>query len=293
MEKWTVTIAGKSFTLLKWQVVTLLLPFIFIVGLSLWSYGNIIHSVILNINKSLLTKQKSTYMRKIAKIDLMVQNIERRYSRIVFLDEILRTGLDIPSQMEPRMLGTGGRYLPEEANKVLDRKVVILDKKLGRMKKEQTLEAESLSDLEFNLSKSRDQLEHTPSIMPTWGRITSGFGWRRDPFTKRRSFHNGIDIANKKGTPIVSTASGEVIYVGRMGYLGTCIKVKHGYGYISLYGHLKGVTVKTGDRVKRGDIIGYMGNSGRSTGSHLHYSILKYRKEINPLDYILLNNVIY
>jgi murein DD-endopeptidase MepM/ murein hydrolase activator NlpD len=191
------------------------------------------------------------------------------------------------------MLGTGGRHLHEEANNVLDRKVIILDKKLERMRKEQALEAKSLSDLELNLIRSRDQLEHTPSIMPTWGRITSGFGWRKDPFTGKRSFHNGIDIANEKGTPIVATASGEVIYVGRMGHLGICVKVEHGYGYISLYGHLKCATVKTGDRVQRGNIIGYMGDSGRSTGPHLHYTILKYGKEVNPLNYILLGNIIY
>ena len=293
MQKWTIIIGGKTLIVSKWQIYTLLLPFIFIFGLSLWSCGNFIQSGIANVNKLLLSKQRDKYMEKITEIDRMVQSLERRYSKIVFQNELLRTALDIPSQKEERMLGTGGRYLPDGTNSVLDDKVIMLDKKLERMEREQTLEAESLSDLELNLTRSRDQLEHTPSIMPTWGRITSGFGWRRDPFTGRRAFHNGIDIANKEGTPVVATASGEVIYVGRMAHLGTCVKIKHGYGYISLYGHLKATTVKIGDNVERGNIIGYLGSSGRVTGSHLHYTIIKYGRDINPLDYILPGNVIY
>lgn len=293
MQKWTVRIGRKTFTVSKWQIFALLLPFIFIICLSLWSYGNILYSLILNVNKSLLTKKRDKYMENITEIDHMVQSLERRYSKIVFRDETLRAALDIPSQKEARMLGTGGRYPHDETNGVLDRKAVTLGKKLEKMKREQALEVKSLSDLELNLIRSRDQLEHTPSIMPTWGRMTSGFGWRRDPFTGKRRFHNGVDIANKKGTPVVATASGEIIYVGRMGHLGTCVKINHGYGYMSLYGHLKGAVVKTGDSVKRGDIIGYMGNSGRSTGPHLHYTVLKYGKDVNPLDYILMANIIY
>ncbi|MEA3432887.1 MAG: M23 family metallopeptidase [candidate division WOR-3 bacterium] len=293
MQKWTIIIGRKTFIVSKWQICTLLLPFIFIFGLSLWSYGTAIHSVIIKINNSFLSHQRDTYMEKIVEIDRMTQSLERKHSRIVFRDEILRTVLSISSKEEVRMLGTGGRYLHNDVTCVLNNKVIMLDKKLERMEREQRLEAESLSDLELNLARSRKQLEHTPSIMPTWGRITSGFGWRRDPFTGRRSFHNGIDIANKKGTPVVATASGEVIYVGRMGHLGTCVKIKHGYGYISLFGHLETAAVKTGDNVERGNIIGYLGNSGRSTGPHLHYTIMKYGRDVNPLNYILLGNVIY
>ena len=293
MQKWTVIISRKNITLSKWQIYLIFLPFIFLLGYSGWSSGNIINTIINNTNSALLSRQKSRFMKEISQIDRMLQSLERRYSKIIFHDELLRLGLDIPSQDEVRMLGTGGRYFPEEPNTVLDRKVVLLRKKLDKIKIEQKIEERSLSDLEFNLLRSRDELKHTPSIMPTWGRITSGFGWRRDPFTGKRTFHNGIDVANKTGTPIVAAASGEVVYIGRMGRLGLCVKINHGYGYKSLYGHIKNSTVKVGEKVKRGNIIAYMGSSGRSTGTHLHYSIFKHGKAVNPRDYIMLGNIIY
>ncbi|MCK4329969.1 M23 family metallopeptidase [candidate division WOR-3 bacterium] len=293
MQKWTVIISRKNITLSKWQIYLIFLPFIFLLGYSGWSSGNIINTIINNTNSALLSRQKSRFMKEILQIDRMLQSLERRYSKIIFHDEILRLGLDIPSQDEVRMLGTGGRYFPDESNTVLDRKVVLLRKKLDKMKIEQRIEERSLSDLEFNLLRSRDELEHTPSIMPTWGRITSGFGWRGDPFTGKRTFHNGIDVANKTGTPIVAAASGEVVYIGRMGRLGLCVKINHGYGYKSLYGHIKNSTVKVGEKVKRGNIIAYMGSSGRSTGTHLHYSIFKHGKAVNPRDHIMLGNIIY
>ena len=293
MQKWTVIISRKNITLSKWQIYLIFLPFIFLLGYSGWSSGNIINTIINNTNSALLSRQKSRFMKEISQIDRMLQSLERRYSKIIFHDEILRLGLDIPSQDEVRMLGTGGRYFPDESNTVLDRKVVLLRKKLDKIKIEQKIEERSLSDLEFNLLRSRDELKHTPSIMPTWGRITSGFGWRRDPFTGKRTFHNGIDVANKTGTPIVAAASGEVVYIGRMGRLGLCVKINHGYGYKSLYGHIKNSTVKVGEKVKRGNIIAYMGSSGRSTGTHLHYSIFKHGKAVNPRDHIMLGNIIY
>lgn len=293
MQRWTIIIGRKNLTLTKWQMYAILLPFLFILGFSGWCTGNLLNNAIVSLNKGFISRQKMNYMAEIIRIDRMLQNLERRYSKIVFRDEILRLGLDIPSQEELRMLGTGGRFLPDRKNGILDPQAVILDEKLDKMKVEQQVEKKSLYDLEFNLLRSRDELEHTPSIMPTWGRITSGFGWRKDPFTGRQTFHNGIDIANKKGTPVVSTASGVVVYVGGMGRLGLCVKINHGYGLKTLYGHLKSSNVKVGDKVERGDIIAIMGNSGRSTGVHLHYTVFKYNKAVNPRDYIMLGDILY
>ncbi len=292
-KRWTVIIGRRNFTLTKWQTYAILLPFIFIIGFSGWCMGNLLNTAYVKINRAILLRQRTNYMREISDVDRKLQNLERRYSKIVFHDEVLRLGLDIPSQEELRMLGTGGRFFPNGTDGVIGPKAVLVDKKLARMKIEQQLEKKSLYDLEFNLLSSRDELEHTPSIMPTWGRITSGFGWRDDPFSSKRAFHNGIDIANRKGTPIVATASGVVIYVGTMGRLGLCVKINHGYGYKTLYGHLKSANVNVGDKVNRGEIIANMGKSGRSTGSHLHYSVFRYSKAVNPRDYIMLGDIIY
>ncbi|MDY0185240.1 MAG: peptidoglycan DD-metalloendopeptidase family protein [Desulfuromonadaceae bacterium] len=123
---------------------------------------------------------------------------------------------------------------------------------------------------------------------PVSGWISSGYGARTDPFNQRRAFHYGIDIANQIGTPIMATAAGEVIFAGTNGGYGKMVKIKHPDDYTSIFGHLKNFKVRTGDMVERGAIIGTMGNSGRSTGSHLHYEVRLNDKPINPYPLIFL-----
>ncbi|RLC52625.1 MAG: hypothetical protein DRZ79_00870 [Candidatus Cloacimonadota bacterium] len=127
---------------------------------------------------------------------------------------------------------------------------------------------------------------NTPSIYPTYGRISDGFGWRKHPITHKRSFHHGLDFANKIGTPIYATADGVVKKTGREKYFGRYIIINHKFGYQTKYAHLSKYIVKKGQTVKRGQIIGFMGNSGRSTGAHLHYEVLRYGRYRNPYKYL-------
>ena len=127
---------------------------------------------------------------------------------------------------------------------------------------------------------------NTPSIYPTYGRISDKFGWRRHPITKKRTFHNGLDLANKSGTAIYATADGVIKSVGRKKLMGRYIQISHKFGYKTKYGHLSKILVKKGDTVKRGEIIALMGNTGRSTGAHLHYEVLRYNKNRNPAKYL-------
>ena len=122
----------------------------------------------------------------------------------------------------------------------------------------------------------------TPVGYPTTGRITSDFGLRRDPLTGALEYHLGVDIANRWGTPIRATAEGKVVKAGWCGELGRCVEIEHQNGFITRYGHLGKILVKKGQKVKRGMIIGLMGSSGRSTGTHLHYAIKHKGKIINP-----------
>lgn len=138
-----------------------------------------------------------------------------------------------------------------------------------------------------DLESRRNLLTSTPSIRPSKGWISSGFGRRTSPFTGLKEFHKGLDIANRKGTPIIATANGIVTYVGRKGFLGKVIKVDHGHGIVTQYGHLQKVLKKCGEAVKRGETIALMGNSGRSTGPHLHYEVLLNGIPVNPNKYIL------
>ena len=131
--------------------------------------------------------------------------------------------------------------------------------------------------------------KRTPMTSPTYGRITSDFGLRRDPLTGALEYHLGIDIANRWGTPVRATAEGKVIKAGWCGEFGKCVEISHGNGFKTLYGHLGKVLVKKGERVERGMIIGLMGSTGKSTGPHLHYTV-KYRgKIINPKPFLEVN----
>ena len=123
----------------------------------------------------------------------------------------------------------------------------------------------------------------TPSIWPAKGWLTSTMGRRSDPITGGADFHAGLDIAGERGQPVFATAAGTVTHVGYQGGYGNLIVLDHGFGLQTRYGHLLNYTVKQGARVNRGDVIGHVGNTGRSTGYHLHYEVLANGKLLNPL----------
>ena len=144
-----------------------------------------------------------------------------------------------------------------------------------------------LEDLAVLAVKKKNRLDYTPSVRPAQGYISSKFGWRRSPFTGRRHYHRGIDIVNKIGTPVKATASGRVYFVGTKIFWGNSIFIEHIDGMLSKFGHLSMFEVDNGDSVRRGDIIGYMGMSGRSTGPHLHYQIEIGDQALDPMRFIL------
>ncbi len=137
------------------------------------------------------------------------------------------------------------------------------------------------------LAETGDVLASTPTMAPTVGVLTDGFGTRKDPITGRRAFHRGLDISARRGTPVYAPADGVVVFTGRNGGLGRTVRISHGFGFTTLYGHLNEITAELGDEVRRGDQIGAVGNSGRSTGAHLHYEVQEDGKSVDPLYYIL------
>jgi murein DD-endopeptidase MepM/ murein hydrolase activator NlpD len=163
------------------------------------------------------------------------------------------------------------------------------------------IERHSLAELEMNVSaltdKStqleafyRDQkllLSSTPSIWPVRGYLSATFGKRLDPFTGRPDFHPGIDISTPIGTRVVAPADGIVLSCVLSGGYGNAIIIDHGYGVVSRYGHLESYNVRPGQRVHRGDVIGFVGNTGRSTGPHLHYEVWVRDQAQNPIHFIL------
>ncbi len=144
----------------------------------------------------------------------------------------------------------------------------------------------SFQEIAWYFANRREGLNSTPSIRPSSAPISSGFGYRLDPFGHRTTKrHNGIDFAGKPDSPILVTADGVVRHAGWVPSYGQAILVDHGFGYSTLYAHTTGIQVKAGDVVKRGDKIATMGSSGRSTGTHLHYEVWKDGQAVNPRNY--------
>ena len=143
----------------------------------------------------------------------------------------------------------------------------------------------SFTSLFSKLEGKRNLLAATPSIRPVKGWVSSRFGYRESPFTGRREFHRGLDIATRSGTPILAPADGIVTYSGRKGLMGNMITIEHGFGMVTRYGHIKKLLKKKGNRVKRGETIALVGNTGRSTGPHVHYEVRLNGVAVNPMNY--------
>jgi murein DD-endopeptidase MepM/ murein hydrolase activator NlpD len=175
-----------------------------------------------------------------------------------------------------------GLNAEDKLRSALDR-IELRARKLGTLLPEQRA---SLEALLAGLEDRRDQLAATPSIWPAGGFVTSGYGFRISPFTGRRQFHAGIDIAADFGSRIVAPASGRVVYAGRRGAFGRVVEIDHGFGVRTIFAHTEDIYVRVGQKVERGMRIASVGSTGRSTGPHLHYQVKANGRTVNPADYI-------
>jgi murein DD-endopeptidase MepM/ murein hydrolase activator NlpD len=141
-----------------------------------------------------------------------------------------------------------------------------------------------------NLQERQEKLDHIPSLSPVDPRqswISSPYGMRTSPFTGKEEFHPGIDLAADEGTPILAPAKGVVVFAGKDGSLGMTVRIRNDSEYETTFGHLKKAVVRKGQHMERGEVIGYIGTSGRSTGPHLHYEVAKDGKRVNPFKYMM------
>lgn len=149
---------------------------------------------------------------------------------------------------------------------------------------------QELDELLARVTNNTEYFRSVPNFLPAKGTITSEYGWRRSPFGgKNRSFHNGIDIANASGTPIAAAGDGKVSFAGSKAAYGRTVIIEHGSGFTSFYGHCSELLVKEGQEVKKGQIIARMGNTGNSTGPHLHFTVLKWGAYQDPMIYLPQN----
>ena len=225
-----------------------------------------------------------------------ISNIEEKINTIINYDNEMRDMLSMPRIHEDvRQLGVGGKggISETQAVEVLeyllpDEEAVDLQEyfqKLDFIERSTNLEILSFMEMSSNSMKNKNKLRHIPAIHPvdlSKSKLTSRFGYRRDPFTKRYKKHEGDDFSAKTGTPVMATADGLVVSSKYNGTFGNYIEISHGNGYRTVYGHLNKRNVSRGTYVVRGQKIGEVGNTGRSTAPHLHYEVKHHKKRVDP-----------
>jgi len=270
--------------------------FLFITLVVFFDYLNIKITFNKQEAQNLIAKQSDEILnqrKQIQKFADEINSIKTSLVKLNTFEKKIRVIANIENSSEQDSLFGIGGSIPED----LDSQLPLTEKHntLLREMHEQTRglalasvgQQKVFESLYESLKSQRNLLSSTPSIRPTEGWLSSGFGYRISPFTGLREFHKGIDIAGKKLTEIIATADGVVTFSGKNGFYGNMIKIDHGHGMVSRYGHIHKTLKKQGEAVKRGDVIALMGNTGRSTGSHLHYEILLNGLPVNPNKYIL------
>jgi len=240
-----------------------------------------------------LEEENALNRDRFTKLAKRIEAFRAQMGELRALDEKLKGMVDFEvGGGEPEFHGIGGSVPslldPEETLKKIDKDFVeALNRSLDRLHDAAMFSKQNKRSLNKFLDEQKRRLASTPSIWPTRGWMSSRFGQRISPFTGEKEFHEGIDISTRMSTPIVATANGRVAFSGWERGYGRVVRVDHGHGLETKYAHLKKSLVKKGQRVKRGDRIGLVGNSGKTTGSHLHYEVHVNGQPVNPLRYIL------
>lgn len=236
--------------------------------------------------------------RQQAQISAFAQRLEELDGQVASLkgfNERLRVMANLGEQpaRQDDIFGVGGRDGATSGPGVrlsatsAERRLQVLQRDLDRLSAESETERQLQQHLAKFLRDRRSILASTPSLWPVRGWVTSGFGMRLSPFGKGRTFHAGVDISTRRGTSIIAPASGVVTFAGREGGFGRLLAINHGHGIVTRYAHLEKLKVQLGQKVERGQAIATVGNTGRSTGPHLHYEVLLSGVPTNPMYYIL------
>jgi len=228
-----------------------------------------------------LQEKISFFERKLAELKQVDEKIRAMASEVT--GKARRSSKQQAAEAREQLLGVGG---PIPAGEAGADKLTHLNRHMDRLLEDAAARERSLAELQEFLRAQRSIAAVTPSVWPVTGWVTSEFGPRSNPFGSRREFHTGIDIATKLGAPIQAPADGIVANVEKRPDLGLLVQIEHGRGISTLYAHLFRSAVSKGQVVKRGEVVGYVGNSGRSTGAHLHYAVNLNGVYVNPRKYL-------
>lgn len=275
------------------SLVTFVLLLVFVFGI-LQVFTDFFH----NWQVTRLSKSNTQLQYLLTEMGEKINEIETKVRFLEKEDDDLRVFVDLPAiDGDTRNLGIGGQSVNTYANYTsideneLD-KAIKIQRMIDNMEQRVSLASDSRNDIMTKYNEDLQQLKHTPSIRPVvGGRISAMFGLRIDPFVEKYRPHEGIDITAPRGTDIHAAADGRVVEVHRKyepnKSFGKYIVVDHGYGYTTIYGHLHKILVNPGQKIKRYDIIGKVGDTGRSTGPHLHYEVHVNNKKVDPSNYII------
>ena len=240
-------------------------------------------------------RHKNSYLsERLTSLSSRIERMQGTVKAIEAQDDAIRTYADMPAlDKDIREVGVGGsprgnsmrlEFLLPTNEESLSGMELDLDK----IERALNLERKSLEEIYSRVENDIDKFYHTPSIRPTHeGYLNDGFGYRRDPFTRQKRMHKGLDISTRRGRPVFATADGTVERAGYSPTWGWNVRLAHGYGYDTRYAHLSKVLVKRNQKVKRGQKIGEVGSTGRSTSPHLHYEVRLNGRHRNPLSYFL------
>lgn len=288
----------RSKTVRQMKIPKLLVKSAIVLVVAIITYSAVITKIFISTQKNILdqneikaenavkTEQLKILTSKVDKIKSKMEDIEKLNSQLRII-----ANLEVPEETD-KPLGVGGpspevlddlSALSENEGRVIKQ----LHDSIDKFQAKAVDEEENLLDLINFLQNQKSFLASTPSVWPTRGVKTSNFGYRISPFTGKKAFHNGVDIAAREGTPIIAPADGLVEMARNESHYGNLVVLDHGYGLKTKFGHMQTFLVEPGQKVRRGDKIGFVGNTGRSTGSHLHYEVNVDKLPVSPLKYVL------
>ena len=243
--------------------------------------------------KLTLLQQNAQYKNQLKSLAGKIDQMNKKVAELKEFETKLKIMVNLDTGEDgTQFLGVGGSdssilESEDSSGKSPQRLVSLMHQSLDNLNAEISVQKREKTELYSFLESQKTMFSCTPSVTPAAGWVSSRFGYRVSPFTSKKEFHSGLDIASRVGTEILSSADGVVTSVGKSDGLGIHIVINHGYGFKTIYGHLSKTLVKDGQTVKRGQDIALMGNTGRSTGSHLHYEVQLNEVPVNPERYIL------
>lgn len=240
------------------------------------------------------TKDNQNLLKIITFLNKLSDESDKKMKRFVSFEDNVRLKFGLNQiNKEVRLAGIGG---PASIEEILTasmedpqvREANLLEKNVATLLRQIQIQDTTFSNMVNHVIMQNDRWAQSPSLWPCFGRVTSYFGERHHPFMETTMFHEGIDIANLLWTPVYATADGDVSFTGTKGNYGRTVILDHRKsGYSTVFAHLVKIETKDGQSVKRGELIGYLGNSGLTTGPHVHYEVHNLAKKVDPMKHIL------